>query len=221
LARIGNQSGTLPYPTCDGSSTCSSRSAEQLRNGDVAQIVAEDPGWDTPEKTRRHIAILWSDLQRAVTAEVGSALVRQVTDWTIDDFTPRIVVGVPDDFDALCPDDQLYGWLPLAAAHCREAGWDFSPKENSGTWIGWFEPEVAWGIEGANAQVRGVLSAFVVVRDGRLEFAHVVRRRRRARIATRLVDFAVEHHGLAAVGGPLTEDGAALVAALRRDGLLP
>jgi hypothetical protein len=136
-------------------------------NDVTAQTVADDPGWDTPEKTRRHVAILWGDLQRAVTAEVGSALVRQVTDWTIDDFTPRIVVGEPGDFDAECPDDEPYGWLPLAVAHCREAGWDFSPMENSGTWIGWFEPEAAWGIEGS-FHVRGVLSAFIVVRDGRL-----------------------------------------------------
>lgn len=110
-------------------------------NDFTAQTVADDPYWDTPEKTRRHVAMLWGDLQRAVTAEVGSALVRQVTDWTIDDFTPRIVVGEPRDFDAASPDDEPYGWLPLDVAHCREAGWDFSPKEDSGTWIGWFEPE--------------------------------------------------------------------------------
>lgn len=190
-------------------------------NDVVAQIVAEDPDWDTREKTRRHVAMLWGDLQRAVTAEVGSALARQVTDWTIDDFTSRIVIGEPDDFDADCPDDEPYGWLPLAVAHCREAGWDFSPKEDSGTWIGWFEPEVAWAIEGTNAHVRGVLSAFIVVRDGTLEFAHVVRRRRRAGIATRLVEFAVRNHGLTAVSGILSNDGQALVSALRRDGLLP
>jgi hypothetical protein len=187
----------------------------------IAQIVADDPDWDTPEKTRRHVAMLWGDLQRAVTAEVGSALVRQVTDWTVDDFTPRIVVGEPDDFDAECPDDEPYGWLPLALAHRREAGWDFPPEANSGTWIGWFEPEAAWAIEGANAHVCGVLSAFIVVIDGTLEFAHVVRRRRRTGIATRLVEFAVQHHGMTAVSGILSGDGEALVAALRRDGLLP
>lgn len=65
------------------------------------------------------------------------------------------------------------------------------------------------------------MSAFIVVRDGTLEFAHVVRRRRRAGIATRLVEFAVQHHGLTAVSGILTDDGEALVAALRRDGVLP
>ena len=101
-------------------------------NGFTAQTVADDPCWDTPEKTRRHVAMLWGDLQRAVTAEVGSALVRQVTDWTIDDFTPRIVVGEPRDFDAASPDDEPYGWLPLAVAHCREAGWDFSRRRTPG-----------------------------------------------------------------------------------------
>lgn len=113
-----------------------------------------DPYWDTPEKTRRHVAMLWGDLQRAVTAEVGSALVRQVTDWTIDDFTPRIVVGEPRDFDAASPDDEPYGWLPLAVAHCREAGWDFSPKEESGTWIGWFEPGGCMGRRQCSRQRR-------------------------------------------------------------------
>lgn len=197
----------------------------RLRGADandvIAQIVAEDPDWETPERTRRHIAMLWGDLQRAVTAEVGSALVRQVTDWTVDDFTPRIVVGDPGDFDDECPEDQPHGWLPLARAHAREAGWDFSPKANSGTWIGWFEPEMAWGIDGANAYVSGVLSAFIVVRSGTLEFAHVVRRRRRTGIATRLVEFGVQHHGLTAVSELLTDDGSALVATLRRGGVLP
>jgi GNAT superfamily N-acetyltransferase len=187
----------------------------------TSQIVADDPDWDTPEKTRRHVAMLWSDLQRAVTAEIGSTLVRQVTDWIIDDFTPRIVVGEPHDFDDECPDDEPHGWLPLAVAHRREAGWDFSPKEDSGKWIGWFEPEAAWAIEGASTQVVGMLTAFIVVRDGTLEFAHVVHRRRRAGIATRLIEFAVQHHGLTDVSGILSDDGKALVAELRRNGLLP
>lgn len=190
-------------------------------NGSTAQIVAEDPDWHVPGKARHQVATLWGDLQRAVTAEVGTALVRQVTDWTSDDFAPRIVVGEPGDFDAECTDDEPYGWLPLSAAHCREARWDFSPNEDSGTWIGWFEPETALVTQAPDAQVFGVLSAFIVVSDGALEFAHVVRRRRRTGIATRLIEFAVEHHGLTAVNGPLSHDGRALVAALHQDGLLP
>ena len=116
--------------------------------------------------------------------------------------------------------DDPYGWLPLSTAHCREARWDFSPKEQAGTWIGWFEPEAAWTSEDSNTQVRGALRAFIVVREGTLEFAHVVRSRRRAGIATALVKHAVEHYGLVRVSGVLTADGEALVAALRQQGLL-
>jgi len=67
-------------------------------NPGTASVVEGDRNWERPECTRRHIAMLWVDLQRAFTAEVGSALVREVTDWSEDDWTPRIIVAEPDEF---------------------------------------------------------------------------------------------------------------------------
>lgn len=180
----------------------------------TARVIENDPDWQEPECSRRHVTLLWRDLQRSVTAEIGSALVRRVDDWT-GDFAPRVVESESDDFEP-SPDDDPYGFPPLAAAHHREAKWDFAPQEDSGVWLGWFEPEAASGDE-ESMHVSGLLSGFIVVNDGDLAFAHVVKRRRRARVASRLVAYAVEHHGLTRAGGPFTEEGKALATALNLD----
>lgn len=180
---------------------------------EIAEEIERDPDWNDPAGTRHHIARLWSDLNRSVTAEVGSGLTRDVEDWTEGDWAPRIITAEPDEFEQ-SPDDDPYGWLPLGRVHQREAGWDFSPRRESGTWIGCWEPSSAWGSADGIHHVYGVITGFVIVTDGNLAFAHVVRGRRRKGIASKLVAEAVEHHNLTRVSGPLTPDGAALVSTL-------
>lgn len=177
----------------------------------TARVVLHDPEWQEPECTRRHVALLWRDLQRSVTAEIGSALTRRMPEWN-SDWQPRIVTAQLDEFEDYL-DDQPTGWRPLADAHRREAGWDSAPQPESGIWVGWWEPEAAIESQGT-AIVHGLLSGFIVVQDGDLRFAHVVRRRRRQGIASRLVTHAVEHHGLTGASGPFTPDGEALAISL-------
>lgn len=177
----------------------------------LASVVRDDPGWDNMECTRRHVALMWQELNEAVTAETGAALTRRLTDWD-ETWNPIIVVGEPDDFDEKWPADEPYGWLPLGKAHKREAGWDFPPSEESGTWIGWWEPQTAWGTEGGH-NVTGLLSAFIIVKNGDLKFAHTVTRRRRTGIASKLVAHAAANHGLAVARGPFTPDGEAFARA--------
>ncbi|QXC61628.1 hypothetical protein KSP35_01910 [Aquihabitans sp. G128] len=59
----------------------------------------------------------------------------------------------------------------------------------------------------------GLLSAFIVVSNGNLEFAHTVKRRRRTGIASRLVEHAAAHHDLKFARGPRTHDGDAFARA--------
>lgn len=182
----------------------------------TAAVVKNDPGWLERECTRRHVSLLWRGLQRAVTNEIGSGLGRYVDDWdddAPDPWAPRIVIAEPDEFVDY-EDDAPWGWRPLADAHKREAGWDFAPQPESGVWLGSWEPERVTGTEQPR-HVTGTLTGFVVVgRDGDLRFVHVVRSRRGAGTARRLVEHAIAHHGLGFARGPFTEDGEAFVAAV-------
>jgi len=86
----------------------------------------------------------------------------------------------------------------------RETGWDGgSPKRPGSRTLG--------------RRCAGVLAAFIVVEDGNLEIAHVVKRRRRTRIASKLVAYAMENHGLTSAHGQRTYDGAALLGTLSFD----
>lgn len=174
-------------------------------------VILDDPDWGNMECTRRHVALLWKELNEAVTAETGSALARELDTWD-GTWSPQIVTGQPDDFDERWPADEPYGWLPLARAHKREAGWDFPPSEESGTWIGWWQPQTVWESEG-KYNATGLLSAFVIVKGGDLKFAHTAERARRSGIASRLVEYAAAHYGLTVASGPFTVDGEAFVQA--------
>jgi hypothetical protein len=101
----------------------------------LASVVRDDPGWDNMECTRRHVALMWQELNEAVTAESGAALTRRLTDWD-ETWNPIIVVGEPDDFAEKWPADEPYGWLPLGKAHKREAGWPDSTAITAGETAG-------------------------------------------------------------------------------------
>lgn len=176
--------------------------------GGNASVVRDDPDWRNLECTRRHTALMWKDLNEAVTAETGSALSRELSDWD-ETWNPIIVTSEPDDFVEDWAPDSPWGWLPLAQAHRRETGWSGGPLEESGTWIGWLEPQTAWNCE-AGHNLIGVLPAFIVVTEGGLRFAHTVTGRRREGLARRLVEYAVAHHGVTTAFGPFTGDGDAL-----------
>ena len=182
--------------------------------------AAEDAGWAAPAYKRRAVTRLWEQLQESVTAEIGSCLRRELDDWSHNFDEPLIVTARPNEFDPDYEIDNPYGWVPLARAHQREARWDFAPQREAGEWIGWWEPEDAQEVGEGAFSVSGALTAFIVVRDGNLEFAHVVKRRRRSGVATKLVTFAMEHHRLTRSDSFVTADGSALLAALRRDGLI-
>ena len=188
----------------------------EVGDGGLAGVVRGDPEWTDMECTRRHVALMWTELNEAVTAEVGSALTRSLPSWD-ESCAPQIVVGEPEDFEEVYQADQPYGWSPLAKAHRREALWDFPPTQESGTWIGWWEPENGWPSE-KGSTVTGVISAFIVVADADLKFAHTVMRRRRRGIASKLVEYATSHHGLEVARGPFTPDGEAFS---RSRGLCP
>ena len=177
----------------------------------TAAVIVEDHDWTNMECTRRHVALLWKELNEAVTAETGSALARKLDTWD-GTWAPQIVAGEPDDFEEPWPADEPYGWLPLARAHKREAGWDFPPSEGSGTWIGWWQPQTVWESDG-KYNAMGLLSAFIIVKDGDLKFAHTAERARRTGIASKLVEHAAAHHGLTFARGPFTDDGEAFAQA--------
>ena len=80
----------------------------------TARIVLGDLEWQEPECTRRHVALLWRDLQRSVTAEIGSALTRRVPGWN-SDWQPRVVAAQPDEFEDYL-DDQPTGWHAVLTA---------------------------------------------------------------------------------------------------------
>lgn len=48
----------------------------------LAGVVQDDPDWADLECTRRHVALMWVELNESVTAEVGSALVRRLPTGT-------------------------------------------------------------------------------------------------------------------------------------------
>jgi hypothetical protein len=175
----------------------------------IARAVREDPDWDNLIRNREGAARMWHELHDSVTAEAGSSLTRTVPNWKVS-WEPMIIVAEPEEFDDDYVADDPRGWTPLAKAHCREAGWDASPRHEEGTWIGWWEPLASLGA-GEATSVSGLLTAFIVVgADGTLRFAHTVTRRRRTGIASKLVRHARAHHGL---HGPLTEDGRAFASA--------
>lgn len=180
----------------------------------LAEIVEQDPAWLNPECTRRHISLLFAGLCERVTAAIGSPLNRRLDSWD-GDWSPRIVTATwdeqPDEFPEPHDGDH-YGWLPLAAAHRREARWDFRASPEDGTWLGWWEVEAVWECEDYHF-VTGTLTGYALIEDGSLVYTHVVTTRRRQGIATRLIEHAKHHYGLTTARGPFTADGAALVAA--------